>query len=1456
MKRKGMKFDNPENYFPQLIRLGDTSSWLTNEVFRFYESRYGSESWGAPDPNGGARAHISRQRTAASKRTADFTSGIANPTGVGYNVNVTVPQPYIPEFASPDRLFFPSDPRQAMKFWRYFYALDPVCGNVIDMYAELMLSDIELAGEGVDGDIRDTMWKALEDTNALGNFRWMVVGYLVDGEVLPHLIWDDEEGRWIYLGFQDPLNIKVVDVPFVGTQPYVELNVSNEVRRIITNPDPRYQRFRDAVPPEFMQMLQDGRGIPLNTEENVTFIPRRLSPYDVRGISIFSRLWRTLIFEDAVFNACFVKGTEIYNTKYQPIKIEDVKVGDRVLDRNGHIQVVEDAWEEDAKDIAKVTLFGGMSFECTPHHRFPVFAYPRKCQYGCGGDVNNRSSFLPLHSVGKKGSWSIQGEKCINCGGTKIPRSFPCGYNPYQELQAQNLKKHDYLMIPRYFEPSDYSGLNKDQARLLGYYVAGGRKVKLGGFDGFGIQWTFNIGEKGSWVKDISGICSELGVETHQYEMPDRNNCVINFAKREYAWLSTWLTHHGGTGSRYKQLSAEVMGWPLELKVELIRGLFRGDGSFTQRGKYYSVRYATASYVLAHQVMTILHHLGIFASIHKYKNRGSLLKNGKDKFLYCVDVGNVFARKLINLVWQKGLDENRYYDRGAWVDDNYVYVPVKKVELKHKNCKVFNLTVSGDHSYLVSGVGTFNTIQTARRHAAPVKVVKMGNSSTGWIPGPEHERRLRDLLAIAETDPHAWLVYHYGINFEAWGTAERVMTVSKEWDIIERIKLIALGVSKAFLTGEVTYCVFNQNANVLLSNGEMKHIVDVQKGDQVIDRFGASQVVEEVLTFDAPEKGVEITTYGGKKLFTTENHRFPVFALPRTCACGCDKGLPNKVRPINNRHGNCYGFTDKRHRNPEHPSVWKEYRNGGSLVIRTLVDYEPHKEMEARDIRRGDYLMIPRRFTVNDIQVNDTTKAQARFLGYYLAKGYINYNQNGKTRTMVLTFGKDEKGFYYAQDVVKCLQVIGISGKIDQHTGANGCYWITCSEDLDRRKDFLTWVESSVGREVLNKKMSEEIMHWPLELKKELIRGMFRGDGHYHQRKGKNKTTIVTDVVYSSASEQLIRQVELILAQLGYPSTIWCDSAEKRASRGGGSLGNNDLWKLAVCGKRGVELLKLIWEDVDPVWKRVMWKTGISRKDVKGELKDAWVDDDYIYIRVKDVKFVLVDRTKYPKVYSLTVKGTHSYTIDNVASYNSSAEKGLQVFLERLRGMRSFFEQVWWYPRFFGVMAKKNDWIKPTQAELSHRVRIRRSRRELNDDNRYIIPTIVWQKSLDSQSNMDKVRTYIDIKTRLGINISRSEVLASMGLDWEEQETKSRQEAKILEELDKEFGVKDKVNYYKQLEEKAEGGGSFGTPGGPPPGLDLGIAPPPEAEPVAETPGETPPETTAPATPAGGEAPK
>jgi hypothetical protein len=216
-----------------------------------------------------------------------------------------------------------------------------------------------------------------------------------------------------------------------------------------------------------------------------------------------------------------------------------------------------------------------------------------------------------------------------------------------------------------------------------------------------------------------------------------------------------------------------------------------------------------------------------------------------------------------------------------------------------------------------------STIASFRRAANPLKVIKQGDANTGWIPDPSTESELLRMLAQAELDPHAYLVTHYGVNFEQWGGSERAITLSREHDTIEKVKLMALGLSKSFMTGEVTYASSMQDAEIITDSGELKRIDQFKIGDPVTDRFGDVQAVTDILKYPSPDEMTEITVYGRKKLVLTDNHRLPVFR--------------------------------------------------SSLILQA--------ELRADEVVVGDFLMIPRKFEVSETQTTPSNLVNARLQG-------------------------------------------------------------------------------------------------------------------------------------------------------------------------------------------------------------------------------------------------------------------------------------------------------------------------------------------------------------------------------------------------------------------------------------------------------------------------------------------
>jgi hypothetical protein len=235
------------------------------------------------------------------RRTAQSLN-VNNTGGNASNTLITQQTPYQPEFASPDRQQYPVHRILANRYWRLFFKLDPVIGNAIDLYSELPWSNFELTGEGVEGEVRHTYERMVSETQILAMLPYFVREFLVVGEVIPHLFFDDSKGIFTYISLHNPDQIQIIDTPFIKMDPVVQFIPDDKLRAVLLSDDPQLVKIRNKMPPELLSKLYSKQSIVLSPI-NCTFIPRKLHPYDTRGTSIISRMWRVLMLEDAIFNA-------------------------------------------------------------------------------------------------------------------------------------------------------------------------------------------------------------------------------------------------------------------------------------------------------------------------------------------------------------------------------------------------------------------------------------------------------------------------------------------------------------------------------------------------------------------------------------------------------------------------------------------------------------------------------------------------------------------------------------------------------------------------------------------------------------------------------------------------------------------------------------------------------------------------------------------------------------------------------------------------------------------------------------------------------------------------------------------------------------------------------------------------------------------------------------------------
>ena len=257
----------------------------------------------------------------SKRRTGSIFSG-SSTGAIGENSIWHTQRPYEPKWESPDRLYYPTDRVEANEHWRMFHKYDPIFGTAIEMYTEMLVSDFDIVLENADDPgIVSTLEQMCEDVNLQDVLRMLIKEFLVIGEVFPHCFFDEETGLWSYVGFHNPDFIEVLDSPIIDMEPIIKFVPDDGLREMLLDGSEEARTLRNKLPAEFVSKIMSGQKIRLSPV-NCSYIARKLHPYDERGTSMASRLWRIWMVEDAVYNSTIAT----YRRSASPINV--VKMGD------------------------------------------------------------------------------------------------------------------------------------------------------------------------------------------------------------------------------------------------------------------------------------------------------------------------------------------------------------------------------------------------------------------------------------------------------------------------------------------------------------------------------------------------------------------------------------------------------------------------------------------------------------------------------------------------------------------------------------------------------------------------------------------------------------------------------------------------------------------------------------------------------------------------------------------------------------------------------------------------------------------------------------------------------------------------------------------------------------------------------------------------------------------------
>ncbi|MDD4979702.1 MAG: radical SAM protein [Candidatus Omnitrophica bacterium] len=240
-----------------------------------------------------------------------------------------------------------------------------------------------------------------------------------------------------------------------------------------------------------------------------------------------------------------------------------------------------------------------------------------------------------------------------------------------------------------------------------------------------------------------------------------------------------------------------------------------------------------------------------------------------------------------------------------------------------------------------------------------------------------------------------------------------------------------------------------------------------------------------------------------------------------------------------------------------------------------------------------------------------------RFVGYYLAEGHVSKIKNRpNSYYLVLTFSSKEKIFI--EDVQQIINKLFCKIDVRQH--------------LNKRSDTIQIGINSSALAVLfktlfgdnsyNKKIPEEFMYLPFNKQKELLKGLFRGDGHLRIREGgKGGSEYILQTVSTSLANQV---VAILLRNKAIPRSRMIIPSNKKYSQ--------------------VYDISLSRYDIGHIFPDVILPK------VRMEYRHGFVLNNYVMIPIKKAL-----KSDYKgMVYNLEIDKDHSYAVNNVAVKNCS----------------------------------------------------------------------------------------------------------------------------------------------------------------------------------------------------------
>ncbi len=363
--------------------------------------------------------------------------------------------------------------------------------------------------------------------------------------------------------------------------------------------------------------------------------------------------WRTF--------GSLLPGAEILMSNFSIKKVEELSIGDSVLDGDGKENFIEEILIRDylGKVIdLRLSTSKFYNFTLTPNHPVPA--------------IKRKKVALVLRHSGER--WSEVSQEKINTSQIEL-------------VPAAELEPGDFLLFQVSSKIEDNNLLDRDICTLLGYYVSDGSIPSKNL-----VIFYFGLHES-KYTEEIIEIAERRNWKYLSYKRNTENVICVQLNEPKIVDI---LRMHGGKPSK-KNFSQEVLFLP-PLKQELIIDAYiNGDGWTLQQDINWEPTYFISTHQdnLAYQLQFLLGRCGIFAPIHKREKREFIIRGKR-----YTNSGE------INLIFRKQVQYSRIRKKN---EGEYFLIPLSSIKTRDYAGKIFDPgLVDEPKTYRVRGISFHN----------------------------------------------------------------------------------------------------------------------------------------------------------------------------------------------------------------------------------------------------------------------------------------------------------------------------------------------------------------------------------------------------------------------------------------------------------------------------------------------------------------------------------------------------------------------------------------------------------------------------------------------------------------------------------------------------------------------------------------------------------------------------